>query len=153
MFVFKQYKYPAARQLELECYHRLAKYQNEWIPAILQSIDPVVASQCDPELTHNIAFSWVGPHLEGQFRKLPQDAHALLKQHVEKMHEAGVEHNDLRSVNMFYDPQEKKLWIYDFSDAVLLVMRALQMKSSSRDAKKIGMRLHKNKMRVLYVGI
>jgi hypothetical protein len=98
---------------EAFCYRKLHPLQGTYIPKLLGC-----ATLCNQEISHRFALilSWVGGNLSE--KSVGPREMELAKDIVLEMHKLGVVHGDLHPGNMTYDPWTKRVFIYDFSDAV-----------------------------------
>jgi hypothetical protein len=113
LVVIKCYLDKESRDQEAFCYRKLRPLQGTYIPEFLGC-----AALCDKEISQRFALilSWVGVNL-GEKSAGPR-ALELARDIVHEMHKLGVVHGDLHPRNMTYDSRSKRVFIYDFSDAI-----------------------------------
>lgn len=116
-YAVKAFATEGERDFELECYDLLKPLQGRCIPVLIDRDYRGVMD--DTDTPYAMVLSWVGTPGKGNYMTLPTDGYEQARKILLQMHKLGVAHGDVRAQNMNYDIHTKKLYIYDFGQAVI----------------------------------
>ena len=113
----KCYANANVRDRESICYEKLESLQGISIPTLVEGEFDFPDDRQGRR--HGIVLSWIGSLYGGNYMVLPTKALLIAREVVNEMHKHGVAHGDIRAENMNYNFTTSKLFVYDFSHAVV----------------------------------